>query len=223
MAELVTSNTLNCIYFGLFLLGVGYALFIVITGGLSNIDMPDVDIDVPQINLPGDVDIPGAGVHVGGPDVPSGGLDAPDIAVSPLSPITIATFITTFGGIGVLATQVFGIDARWSLLVATGAALILSGVAFLFYSQFLLRSQASSEVRSSELIGLTAEVDVPIGTDTTGQVSYVTKAGRMRSMARSVDNTPISHGQLVEIVRVVGPMVLVKPCGDEPGAGPHPE
>ena len=54
-------STLNCVYFALFFVGVGYALFIVITGGLSDIDMPDVDIDIPQIDLPGDVDIPGGG------------------------------------------------------------------------------------------------------------------------------------------------------------------
>ena len=92
-------STLNCVYFALFFVGVGYALFVVITGGLSDIDMPDVDIDIPQVGLPGDVDIPGGSIQIGGGDVPAGGIDAPDVTVSPLSPITIATFITTFGGV----------------------------------------------------------------------------------------------------------------------------
>jgi hypothetical protein len=35
-------DTLNCVYFALFFVGVGYALFIVITGGLSDIDLPNV-------------------------------------------------------------------------------------------------------------------------------------------------------------------------------------
>ena len=116
-------DTLSCVYFALFLIGVGYALFVVITGGISDIDMPDVDIDIPQVDLPGDVDIPGVDISVGGADALSGGIDAPDVSVSPLSPITVATFITTFGGLGVLSLQVFGVEAPWSLLVSTGGAL----------------------------------------------------------------------------------------------------
>jgi membrane protein implicated in regulation of membrane protease activity len=206
-------DTLNCVYFALFLVGLGYALFVVITGGLSDINMPDVDIDVPQIDLPGDVDIPGADIHIGGADV--GGIDAPDVAVSPLSPITVATFVTTFGGVGVLTTQVFGVDPRWSLLWATGSGLGTAGLIYLFVSQFLVRSQASSELHRSELIGMEAEVTVPIGENATGQVTYVTKSGRMSSMARSVDGRPIARGQLVVIVRTSGPQVLVKPISSE--------
>jgi membrane protein implicated in regulation of membrane protease activity len=213
MSEL-SFDTLNCVYFALFLVGLGYALFVVITGGLSGIDMPDVDIDIPQIDLPGDVDIPGADIHIGGPDV-AGGIDAPDVAVSPLSPITIATFITTFGGVGVLTTQVFGVDPRWSLLWATGSGLGTSGLIYLFVSQFLVRSQASSELRRSELVGMEAEVTVPIGENAMGQVTYVTKSGRMSSMARSVDGRPIPRGQLVVIARTIGPQVLVKPISSE--------
>jgi membrane protein implicated in regulation of membrane protease activity len=208
-------DTLNCVYFALFFIGVGYALFVVVTGGLADVDMPDVDIDIPQIDLPGDVDIPGADIHLGGPDVPAGGIDAPDVAVSPLSPITVATFVTTFGGIGVLTTQVFGVDPRWSLLWATGGALGTAGLMYLFTSQFLVRSQASSELHRTELVGIQAEVTVPIGESAPGQVTYVTKSGRMSSMARSVGGQAIPRGQFVTIVRTVGPQVLVKPMATE--------
>ena len=203
-------DTLNCVYMTLFLIGLGYAIFIVITGGLSSIDLPDVDIDIPQIDLPGDVDIPGADVHIGGPDLPTAGIDAPDVAVSPLSPITIASFITTFGGIGVLSTQFFQVDPRWSLVFATAGGLVIAALMFLVYSQVLIRSQGSSEVRGSDIVGLEAEVTVPIGENATGQVSYVAKAGRMTSMARSVDGRPIARGRLVKIVRTRGPQVLVR-------------
>jgi hypothetical protein len=202
-------ETLNCVYMVLFFIGVGYALFIVITGGLSDIDLPDVDIDIPQVDLPGDVDIPGADIHIGDAGT-VGGIDAPDVSVSPLSPITIATFVTTFGGLGVLSTQLFGLDPRIGLLVATGGGLALAGLMYLFVSQFLIRSQASSELRSGELLGMQGEVTVPIGESSPGQVTYVTKSGRMSSMARSVDGRAIPRGQFVTIVRTIGPQVLVK-------------
>jgi len=204
-------TTLNCVYLALFFVGLGYAIFIAITGGLSDIDMPNVDIDVPHIDLPGDVDIPGAGVHIGGADVMAGGIDAPDVTVSPLSPITIATFVTVFGGVGVITTQLFDVSAGVSLVISVVSGLASGGLMYLFYSQFLIRSQGSSELRHGELIGIEAEVTIPIGESATGQVTYLTKSGRMSSMARSVDGKPIARGQSVEIVRTIGPQVLVRP------------
>jgi len=209
-------DSLNCVYFALFFVGVGYALFIVVTGGLSDIDLPDVDIDIPQIDLPGDVDIPGGGVHIGGADIGTGGIDAPDVSVSPLSPITIATFVTTFGGIGVLCLQLFGTSPPMSLVWSTLGGLVAGGGMFLFYSQFLIRSQASSELRRGELIGLDAEVIVPIGESAPGQVAYETKSGRMTSIARSADGKPIPRGSYVRIVRTIGPQVLVVPLSTQP-------
>ena len=150
-------DTLNCVYFALFFVGLGYAIFVAVTGGLADLDMPDVDIDIPQIDLPGDVDIPGADIQIGAGGGPAG-IDAPDVTVSPLSPITVATFVTTFGGVGVLATQVFDVDPRLSLLWAVGSALVTAGLMYLFSSQFLVRSQASSELHQGELIGIEAEV-----------------------------------------------------------------
>lgn len=204
-------DTLNCVYFSLFFIGVGYAIFIVITGGLSDIDMPDVDIDVPHIDLPGDVDIPGADIHIGGPEFAAGGIDSPDVSVSPLSPITIASFVTSFGGIGVLCLQFFEIDPRLSLVWATGGGLLISAIMFLFYAQVLVRMQGSSVVHRGELVGLEGEVTVPIGEATLGQVSYSTKTGRMSSMARSVDGSPIARGRYVKIVRMIDQLALVEP------------
>jgi membrane protein implicated in regulation of membrane protease activity len=208
-------DTLSCVYSVLFFLGLGYALFITITGGLADVDLPDVDIDVPHVDLPGDVDIPGADIHIGGAEGLPGGIDAPDVAVSPLSPITIATFVTTFGGVGMITTQFFGVDGRWSLLWALGSGLALAGMMYLVVSQFLVRSQGSSEIRASDVLGTEAEVTVAIGATTPGQVVYVTKSGRMSSMARSATGEPIPRGEFVTIVRVRGPQVLVRPLGPD--------
>jgi membrane protein implicated in regulation of membrane protease activity len=208
-------DSLNCVYFALFFVGLGYALFVVITGGLSDVDMPNVDIDVPQISLGGDVEIPGAGVSISGAELPAGGLDAPDVSVSPISPITIATFVTVFGGIGVITTQLFDVSPGMSLVISLLSGLGCAGLMYLFYSQFLIRSQGSSELRSGELIGTHAEVTVAIGESTTGKVSYLTKSGRMSSMARSLDGKPIPRGQFVQIVRTIGHQVLVRPIAVE--------
>ncbi|HNS50673.1 MAG TPA: NfeD family protein [Anaerolineae bacterium] len=202
-------SALNCIYFFLFFLGVGYAVYIAITGGLGGGgDVPAGDVDIPQIDVPG-------GADIGGGDLLPASIDAPDVSVSPLSPITIATFVTVFGGLGVITLQFLKIDPRWSLLIAAGGALLGSGLMFLLYSRVLIGSQASSQVQRRELIGLEAEVSVPIGEMSPGQVSYITKAGRMISIARSIDGQPIPRGQFVKIVRVMGPQVLVRPAAPQ--------
>jgi len=87
---------------------------------------------------------------------------------------------------------------------------------FLFYSRLLIGSQASTDVRRSELIGREAEVMIPIGETTPGQVSYATKAGRMSSVARSVDGSAIPRGQFVRIVQAAGSQVTVQPIAPEP-------
>ena len=135
--------------------------------------------------------------------------------MSPLSPITIATFITTFGGVGVLCIQLFGVSPPMSLLWAVLTGLAAAGLMYLFYSQFLIRSQASSELRRGELVGYQAEVTVPIGENAPGQVAVSTKSGRMTSMARSADGKPIPRGQFVQIVRIIGHQVLVVPLSTE--------
>jgi membrane-bound ClpP family serine protease len=66
-------------------------------------------------------------------------------------------------------------------------------------------------MRRGEVVGMQAEVTVPIGESAPGQVTYGTKAGRMSSMARSLDGKPIPRGQFVEIVRTIGHQVLVRP------------
>jgi membrane protein implicated in regulation of membrane protease activity len=204
------ASTLSCVYTFLLFIGVAYAVFILITGGLSDIDMPDVDIDIPTIDLPGDVDISGTDVHIGGAG-PVGGIDSPDVGLSPLSPITVATFVTTFGGIGIISVEFFGVDLRMSLVWATLAGILVAGTMYLIVSRFLIGSQSSSEVRRGELLGLEAEVSVPIGATTAGQVVYITKSGRMISTARSATGEPIGRGEFVRIVRVSGPQVLVRP------------
>ena len=112
-------GTLNCIYFVLFAVGVGYAFIAVVLGGISDIDIPGVDIDIPGIDLqPGEPDI-----HLDLPFVHdiSGDVDHPEVGFSPLSPITIATFITTFGCTG----TVFGSGGT---VLVLGLALVLVAV-----------------------------------------------------------------------------------------------
>jgi len=206
-------GTVNCVYMALLTVGFLYALMIVIGGGLSHIDLPDVDIDVPHIDLPGDVDIPDMHVDIGHTDV--GSFDHGMIEVSPLSPITIAAFITSFGGVGIVATQLFHVSPEMSLLWATLGGVITGGVVYLLYGRLLVAMQASSEVRQRELTGIVGEVIAPISIGGVGEISYVAKGSRISSPARSAAGQAIPRGALVTIERVIGGTALVRPHSTE--------
>jgi len=202
-------GTVNCVYMALLTVGFLYALMIVIGGGLSHIDLPDVDIDVPHIDLPGDIDIPDVHVEVGHAEV--GSFDHGMIEVSPLSPITIAAFITSFGGVGIVATQLFGVKPEVSLLWATLGGFVTGGVVYLVYGRLLVAMQASSEVRARDLGGIVGEVIAPISATGVGEITYIAKGSRISSPARSATGQAIPRGTLVTIERVVGGTALVRP------------
>jgi hypothetical protein len=201
-------GTINCVYMALLTVGFLYALMIVIGGGLSQIDLPDIGIDVPHIDLPGDIDIPDVHVDIGHADV--GSFDHGTVEVSPLSPITMAAFITSFGGVGIVTTQLFGVKPEISLLWATLGGVLTGGVVYLLYGRLLVAMQASSQVRTRELGGTIGEVIAPISADGVGEVSYVAKGSRLSSPARSATGQAIPRGALITIERIVGGTALVR-------------
>jgi len=202
-------GTINCVYMALLTVGFLYALMIVIGGGLSQIDLPDVDVDVPHIDLPGDIDIPDVHVDIGHADV--GSFDHGTVEVSPLSPITMAAFITSFGGVGIVTTQLFGVKPEVSLLWATLGGVLTGGVVYLLYGRLLVAMQASSQVRTQELGGIVGEVIASIAAGGVGEVSYVAKGSRLSSPARSATGQAIPRGALITIERIVGGTALVRP------------
>jgi hypothetical protein len=184
---------LDCAYFLSFAVGLIWALFVVISGGLGgDVDVPDADV---------------SGFDVGDVD----GFDVGSVDVSPISPITISTFITTFGAIGIIARQLFDVTGPFSLLWSTGGGLLLAGAMFLFYSRFLIGSQGSSEVRVGQLAGLTAEVIAPIPEDGIGEIAVVAQGSRVTYPARSSRGASIKRGALVVIDQMLGTQALVSP------------
>jgi hypothetical protein len=184
---------LDCAYFLAFGVGLLWAIIVVVSGGLGG------DVDVPDADVPG--------FDIGDADA----FDVGSVEVSPISPITISTFITAFGAVGIISRQLFGVSGPVSLLWSTAGGLLLSGVMFLFYSRFLIGSQGSSEVRVSQLVGLTAEVIAPIPEDGVGEIAVVAQGSRVTYPARSSQGTAIKRGTLVIIDQMLGTQALVSP------------
>ncbi len=212
MAEFLNMGTLNCIYFALLGVGFLYAILILIGGGLHDINLPDLDVDVGDL---GGVDMPD--VHVDFDAAPS--FDHGEIGVTPLSPITIASFVTAFGAFGIVATQLFSASAPLSLVWAAGGGLVVAAIAHFAFG-YLLSTQASSEVRRQDIVGATAEVIIPIPAEGLGQIAFVARGGRVTYGARAEEETAIRRGTIVTIVDVVGSVALVRP---KPKTPPSPD
>jgi membrane protein implicated in regulation of membrane protease activity len=198
-------STINCVYFFLLSAGVLWTAFVLIGGAIAGADMPDLDVDMPSIDLPGHIDIPQIDFHLD--HAPS--FDHGSVDVSPLSPITIASFATSFGGLGLVGTQLLRMPDRISIVFATGGAACIAIGMFLVYSKVLVAGQGSSEVRMADVTGKSAEVIIPIPKNGLGQVAFVARGTRLTWSARSADNKAIPRGTIVTIQVVTGNTVIV--------------
>jgi membrane protein implicated in regulation of membrane protease activity len=192
-------STLNCVYFFMLMAGVVWTALVLIGGAVAGADLPDVDIDVPAGDVPG--------VDFSFDDVPS--FDHGSVDVSPLSPITIASFVTGFGGLGLIGTQLLAMSDTASLFFASGGAALIAGGMFFFYSRVLIAGQGSSEVLISEFSGKKAEVIIPIPRNGVGQIALVTRGTRTTWSARSADGKPIPRGTVVTVQNVSGQTIIV--------------
>jgi len=191
---------LDCFYFFLLMLGVFYAILVTVAGGLHAVHLP---IHVAFSHLP--IHLPGiADVHVG--DVASH-----DVSILSLSPISIAAFITSFGGIGIIATQGFGAGGGASLVWAVIGSLVVAFISHVAFFYIFIAPQASSAVQTRNVIGVTAEVTAPIPGDSVGEIAYVAMGERHTSTARSHDGHAIARGALVTIEGLAGTVMIVKP------------
>ena len=155
---------------------------------------------------------------VGGHDVNPTGSDLDtmsgfhghgEIALSPISPITIATFIGGFGGGGVITHFIYN-NLALEIVIALVVGLLLAYLLWYIVSRVALAIQGSSEAKVGELIGEIAEVITPIQGEKMGEISYVFKGSRYNAPARSVDGNDINKNMPVKIWRVIGSTFYVK-------------
>jgi membrane protein implicated in regulation of membrane protease activity len=138
-----------------------------------------------------------------------------EVQLSPVSPVTMTMFVTTFGGVGLTATRALDLPALLSLPMALVSGFLLAGVAFYIFSKLIQATESSSEARVTELVGLEAEVITPIPPEGMGEITYVTRGTRFTAPARSEGGKPHPAQSTVVIERIVGSIFCVKKSLDE--------
>src|SRR5687767_3465718 len=169
------------VYFLSFAVGLGYAIIV----GLSG--------------------------HLFGGDAVDGHMEAgTDLALNPLSPTIISTFLGGFGGGGLLANNYYHLSIGTGIIVALLTGLALSAGTFGVLTLLFRSTQAGSEFSFEDMVGQNVQVVTPIPESGVGEIALIAKGMRSNCPARSVDGKAIGRNQPVTIVRVVGNVFYVK-------------
>ncbi len=164
----------------------------------------------------------GLASHFFGGDGGDGHMDiGTDLPIHPLSPTVIATFLTGFGGGGILANSYFQLSLGKGIVVAVLTGVLLSGGTFAVLTLLFRNTQAGSEFSLDDMVGRIVEIITPIPENGTGEVVLIAKGTRVAGPARSTDGKAISRNIPVEVVRVVGSVYYVRVAGPGgPGVPP---
>jgi len=136
--------------------------------------------------------------------------DLPWFTVFPLKPIVVVSFITVFGGMGII-----GDLKNWPLAVNIIVSVLSSTLtAFLLYKFVvvpLYRTRyLSNSVSQQDLVGVDAVVATPILENGFGTISYTVNGNLYTSPAKHVNGSYVAQMTNVEICEIKDHVFYVK-------------
>src|SRR5688500_5647147 len=119
----------------------------------------------------------------------------------------MAVFVTTFGGAGAVATY-YGLSPMPASLVGFATGLVFGGAIYAL-ARVLYQQQASTEVRSGDLVGAVGRVVIAIPPGGVGQIRVRLGEEPMDKIARTRDGAAIAENTAVKVDEVLGETVIV--------------
>jgi membrane protein implicated in regulation of membrane protease activity len=153
-----------------------------------------------------DAHVAGSGGHA------EAGADSSDMpGMSIFSPTVMASFVTAFGGFGLIFSQ-FQPTSKTvvSAPLSVFCALLVAGGLYKLLSVVFRHTQSSSESHVAKLVGTVANVITPIAENGVGEIAYVVGGSRYTAAARAEKGMAVASGQAVKITRVVGTQFYVE-------------
>jgi membrane protein implicated in regulation of membrane protease activity len=120
----------------------------------------------------------------------------------------ISVFVTAFGGFGAIATH-YGLSPLPASGVGFASGVLFASVIYAF-ARFLYNQQASSDVRSQDLVGVIGRVVITIPAGGVGQVRCRMGEELVDKIARAKDADPIPENTSIRIEEVLGETVIVR-------------
>lgn len=118
-----------------------------------------------------------------------------------LNPVTIAAFLTWFGGAGYLLTRFSTLWFLSGVVIATIFGLAGAAVLFFFMSRVLMSEDENLDPADFEMPGVLGRVSVPIRQGGTGEIIYSQCGTRRTCGARSESGAAIPQGTEVMVTR----------------------
>lgn len=119
-----------------------------------------------------------------------------------INPLVAVSFLTVFGGIGILCTEYFNWAAVLIFFVALASAVIVSFLLYRYIALPLYKSENTSDVSREALISMPAEVISPILEDGFGKIRYVVNDIRHTAPAKHIDGKSVEQGKRVVICKL---------------------
>lgn len=118
-----------------------------------------------------------------------------------INPMTMAAFLTWFGGTGFLLVHLRHIWIFAGVVVASLAGLAAASIVFLFVAKILMAHDEDIDPIEYEMVGVLGRVSVPIRAGGTGEMIYVQLGVRKPCAARSEHDEPLAKGEEVVVTR----------------------
>jgi membrane protein implicated in regulation of membrane protease activity len=159
-----------------------------------------------HFHFPGHVHVPTLGHGAGhGGGHPSGGAHGPGHGSGAhfpfFNPMTLAAFLTWFGGTGYLLVHLRHIWIFAGVVLATLSGLAGASIVFFFVAKVLMANERDLNPLDYEMVGVLGKVSVSIRTGGTGEIIYAQEGVRKTCAARSEDGCPFAKGEEVLVTR----------------------
>ena len=152
-----------------------------------------------------------SGGHEGAGGHAEAGINQDMPGFSLLSPTAIASFVTAFGGFGMVFSKIEKTSSPWISLPLSGlSGFVIAGLVVMMFRTIFRKTQSSSEARVSQLVGTTGTIITPIPANGVGEIAYVNGGSRYTAPARSLSGAEIGNGKAVKIARIVGSQFYVE-------------
>ena len=131
---------------------------------------------------------------------------------SAFSPTVVTSFITAFGGFGMIFSKIEATKSPWvSAPLSIIVALAIAAAVLWMFRQVFSKTQSSSESHVGMLVGLTVSIITPIPQGGVGEIAYVQGGTRYTAPARSESGAAVGCGRTAKITRVVGSQFFIAP------------
>jgi membrane protein implicated in regulation of membrane protease activity len=134
-----------------------------------------------------------------------------------INPMTMAAFLTWFGGTGYLLVHLRHIWIFAGLVLATLAGAIAASIVFAFVAKFLMANDQDTDPMDYEMIGVLGRISVPVRVDGTGEIIYEQLGVRKPCAARSELGEVLTKGQEVVVTRYEHGVAYVRRWDDLAG------